>query len=438
MLDYFSRHTNIFRFFLSIARWLDRRIQLWALKKGDTFTHRDWEEIQAEKLRRILIYAHSNTNFWKEQEVSSSGNLINILVTLRLLPITSRILLKKLGTENFMSAPNEHRSTLAYTSGSTSEPLEFHQDERGLIRRNLNTFEEFRYIKMSLKKQTDMLIIGLTTHSDLDDVGIRFTGRDLDDAAIRKGSIYTYIHQYRPSLLISTPSLIKRLALFFQKESIPTYFKAIMYRGEHLDEQEKKELNHIFNCRIYGNYGTRECSIIGMECEWNNFHTAPWMNFIEIINERGQPVPIGQKGRIVVTHFENEVMPFIRYEIGDIGKIDASSCPCDRQTPTITFVGRSGGSIETSSGKSVMILSIATLIAKNFHSSIERFQMEHISRTILIFRFIPLKKYSKAAEGRLLVKLSKIFDNQIQIKIERVSHFRPNATGKIPLLIKRF
>jgi phenylacetate-CoA ligase len=53
---------------------------------------------------------------------------------------------------------------------------------------------------------------------------------------------------------------------------------------------------------------------------------------VEVVDESGQAV-IGKEGDILISDLNNRVMPFIRYRIGDRGRILASQCSCGRIGP---------------------------------------------------------------------------------------------------------
>ena len=51
---------------------------------------------------------------------------------------------------------------------------------------------------------------------------------------------------------------------------------------------------------------------------------------MEIVDDRGQPVPEGTVGQIVGTNLHNRAMPFLRYLQGDRGAVRSIGCPCGR------------------------------------------------------------------------------------------------------------
>lgn len=53
--------------------------------------------------------------------------------------------------------------------------------------------------------------------------------------------------------------------------------------------------------------------------------------------------PPGTPGLLVLTDLLNTSMPFVRYQIGDVGLVaEERTCPCGRVTPVMTVLGRAG------------------------------------------------------------------------------------------------
>jgi phenylacetate-CoA ligase len=63
---------------------------------------------------------------------------------------------------------------------------------------------------------------------------------------------------------------------------------------------------------------------------------------VEIVDEAGQPLGVGQAGEIVVTHLATRQFPFIRYRTGDVGVLGSEKCICGRGLPLLKEIqGRS-------------------------------------------------------------------------------------------------
>ena len=56
------------------------------------------------------------------------------------------------------------------------------------------------------------------------------------------------------------------------------------------------------------------------------------MIIAEILDNDGRPVPVGEKGEVVVTPLGVTGMPLLRYRTGDISFLIAEPCTCGRKT----------------------------------------------------------------------------------------------------------
>lgn len=413
------------------------RMEVWALRQSDSFTKEEWCKIQTIKLQKILTHAGKNVYYWgKVFQQCEFPQKSQTIEDLKKLPILTRRNLKQLLTSSMVARNlSRKRFSRATTSGSTGEPLHFFQDKSDIFRRQIGIVKEF--LNFGIFMDRPLLILGLSTHKQVTPFGVRFTNKELENNEERQ-KIYGFLKAKRPVAATGTSSLLLRFADFAKKDCFVYTFQKIRYSGEDMTKEEKDRLSRAFNTTLFTQYGTRECSYIGMECAGGKLHLTPWINLVEIVNERGESVPPGTDGEIIVTYFENWVMPFIRYDIGDRGKINTEPCPCSRQTPTITFTGRSGGKIETPSGKAVAFLRISSVIAKNFHDAIARFQLEQTAPDKLIFRFIPSARYTSATDKQLTQTLQSLFYNEIVCELNKVSEILPNAEGKTPIFIKNF
>ena len=65
----------------------------------------------------------------------------------------------------------------------------------------------------------------------------------------------------------------------------------------------------------------------------------------------GRPAAPGEIGRCVVTDLGNRNMPLVRYDIGDLIRLDDTPCPCGRNTDTLASIeGRAVDVVTTATG----------------------------------------------------------------------------------------
>lgn len=429
---------NLQKPFHSYIKRLDSVIQNWALSESDNFSAQDWEKIQYRKLHALLISAQETVPHWYNvfRNAGFDARQFSDFSDLRKLPIISRSDVKKEKIENMIALELfQQRSVEAHTSGSTSEPLKFYQDKRDIFRRRINTSQEFRYALGQYETAVPVVVIGLEPHLDLTDFGNRIQVSELENEIARKEEIYPHITTRRP-VLITTASTIRRLEYLLRWDHMQLQFRAIFYRGEHLENSALDKLSKFFKCPIYTTYGSGECSLLGIECSYHRLHTAPWVNYVEILDEQNLPVEVGREGSIVITFLENYVMPFIRYRIGDTGSFSSEICPCGRSTKIINFSGRQQMMLTLPNQIDVPLINLTRYIDEHCSMDILQYQFEDTADG-LIFRYIANGNRISSVEEGLRSYFSAQLHNQCKVIVTAVSEILPEPNGKTSLLIRR-
>jgi phenylacetate-CoA ligase len=85
----------------------------------------------------------------------------------------------------------------------------------------------------------------------------------------------------------------------------------------------------------------QECvAYLGSTCGLSaGAHVAEDYAIVEALDARGQPVPDGTRGTMVVTSLDRD-NPMIRYDVEDIIRIESDPCPCGETTRRAFFEGR--------------------------------------------------------------------------------------------------
>ncbi|MDO8561011.1 MAG: hypothetical protein Q7R91_02245 [bacterium] len=421
----------------STAKRVDFLLQNWALTQSDSFSGEEWRKIQLIKLKKLLIHAREGVPSWDDlfKKIGFIPEKFERFEDLRHIPVITRADIKKIPIEA-LTAKNipRWRFKEAVTSGSTGEPLKFFQDLRDNLRREVNTFHELRYAGVSYRD--NIVVLDLDKHNDLNNFGKRFSSIEWGDSKFRQSVIYPYL-KLKPAVLIANGSNLRRFLFLIRQEAPDTIFKTLMYRGEHISKSERNNISRFFKCPIFTCYGSRETSLLGIECEYHKLHLAPWMSYFEVVSDSEQTVPEGDEGNVVVTFFENFVMPFMRYKIGDRAIINTESCSCGRKSKTINFFGRESEFIKfPDSNKSLSILSLTRRVDENYCNSIGQYQFELIGERLIVFRYVPVSAVNETEKNNLSGLLEKALGHQFRIVLEEVAAINPLADGKTPILIR--
>lgn len=215
----------------------------------------------------------------------------------------------------------------------------------------------------------------------------RFDVFDLSDPALEKfiekfsNTKFEYINGYTSVLVVFAEYLIRKGVLL--KQVCPT-LKVTITTSEVLNESDRSLLINGFGVPVVNEYGASELDIIAFEdkdYDWIINNENLW---VEIVDEQGQPLPDGEEGRIVITSLHNKAMPFIRYEIGDVGSIskhrkgnyqilqslqgrinDIALLPSGKKAPGLTFYYVSKKLLEQ--GGCIKEFIIKQRSASNFH-----------------------------------------------------------------------
>jgi phenylacetate-CoA ligase len=136
----------------------------------------------------------------------------------------------------------------------------------------------------------------------------------------------------KPDVLWGYPSAIKLLAKAIQEKRIKEISpKLIFTASEVLDSGTRNFINSVFNVELFDIYGAWETGCMAWECsEYAGYHVTMDTALIEFIDENGQRVKAGERGRVVVTNLHSFAMPIIRYEIGDFAIPTYEECSCGR------------------------------------------------------------------------------------------------------------
>lgn len=150
-------------------------------------------------------------------------------------------------------------------------------------------------------------------------------------------TIYNMIREFQPEWMFLQTSMAMLLISILRQENLERIdsLKYIELTGEILKNYERERIKEYFRCNVANLYGCNEMNSIAYECPEGNLHCMGSNVFVEII-KNGKRVEAGEEGDIYLTSLNNKVMPFVRYGIGDRGKIKkVNDCKCGNRNPIL-------------------------------------------------------------------------------------------------------
>ena len=206
-----------------------------------------------------------------------------------------------------------------------------------------------------------------------------------------------------------------------------------------LFKQQRNFIKDSFNCEIYEIYGTSEVWSVAFECpEHNGYHMTSENVIIEVVDDDGQRVNPGEKGHILLTDLTNFVMPFIRYDIGDIGIISDEMCSCGRNLHLIKHVHnqlvyRDSQYILSDENKKIYLPDFSFII--DDFNKVSNFQIIQKQSKDIELIIVNEKDYNSDYEKYLRSKLIKMLGN-VSMSIFCVDDIKPDHNGKHNYLVK--
>ena len=139
------------------------------------------------------------------------------------------------------------------------------------------------------------------------------------------------INKYRVTVLISNPTFAMKLAA----KGIPSV-RILFVGGEPFTSVEgyPEKVRAAFGREIgmIDSYGMALCSPIARSCRFEKgLHLLDDFIYAEVIDpSTGEPLPLGEKGELVLTHLTKEASPLLRYRTGDLTFMVEEKCACGR------------------------------------------------------------------------------------------------------------
>lgn len=407
---------------------------------------------QIRNLRRIVTHAYENVPFYRKKfkEARFAPKDLKEIEDIRKIPIVT----KKDLRQNFSDATakniDRRRWKIDSTSGSSGEPLIFYRDA----------------ITDDLKVASDLLANSLCRIAPGDrilwithprQIRVRNSAEFLVRSIWNKATdlrwmsvsdlqeenateVIKSISRIKPRCLYGYTSGLLMLARCLSRHgeirSTP-YVKAIVSSAETLSPSSKKILQETFDCAVFNRYGCRELGgSVAQDCDKHEgLHVNTEFYMMEVV-EDGQSVSSGEKGQIIVTDLHNMVMPFIRYQTGDIALYEEPFCSCGRGFPTIkAIIGRETESINirTSSGK-IITHPGYFLVLGDFVKHIGQFQFIQEKLDELTVKVVPYSTFNSEISEKMRKYLAHNFGNEMKIVIEIVDEIPSERSGKRPIV----
>jgi len=359
-----------------------------------------WRHSNLKRLREILIHAGTKVPYYHRlfAEKGFDPEKADLPTDMNRIPVLSKNQLLENGKELLdPSIPSDQRVENA-SGGSTGKPVVFWQGH------------EYREIASAI--QNNLLIWwGINPYGKK--ASVWGADREFHEQSFRE-KFYAWRHlarslnafrmdqkdmiafcemlvKWKPPYLVGYASALYRFACFAEQNGFDSLrFHAIRSSAEMLYPAYREKIEQVFQSPLYNFYGSREINNLAAECEKHEgLHLLSTWRYVEITDSDGHTVAPGTPGFVTVTDCGNRIMPFIRYQNGDMGVLSETPCSCGRPHPMLKeILGRSVDMIIAKDGTMVHGEYFTHLFYGR--DDIKAFQIHQTAIDKMIVRYVPL------------------------------------------------
>lgn len=414
--------------------------QLWQQLQNNPIRDRQHlNQVQTRGLQHLLDHATANIPYWKDRLAGklSEGSPDHPESRLASVPVLTRAEIQHHREQMRWASPP--RQVLLHTSGGTTDDnLIFYWSRirqtwdramrwRGLARHGIYPGDRVLHIwpGYSRSKTLPRLKQMLRVFRDwlINDAVIEVN----PSSAESLDAVLAFASRYQPQAIIAYPSWLNALAWRIQKGPPRTWpgLRVLMCTGEVLFSFQRRRIEETFGARVIQEYGSQDAGIIAHEDAEGDLRLNGEQLLVEVLTE-GQPSAPGQLGEVVVTHFQTEIMPFIRYATGDVVRQSAREARAG--LPIFPWPeGRTSDLLQTMEGELIPMRPVVErLVEQTELEDFSLFQIEPGRLQVFEIKQESEAKRHQAAEA----VLREMLGQALTIEWRAGSRFAPLRSGK--------
>ncbi|CAG0999610.1 phenylacetate--CoA ligase family protein [Geobacter sp.] len=393
-------------------------------------------EIQREKLGRFLVSVQGTVPHFRD--IPTSPEQFSSI------PFTTKAIIRA-NTDAF-KATGAQRLTRFNTGGSSGEPLIFYLGKQRISADVAAKLRATRWWGVDIGDR-EAVIWGAPVELSKQD-RIRelrdwlFQTKLLSAFDMTEETMTAYLaflREYRPKQVFGYPSSISLLCDVAKQKKIrldDLGVQVVFCTAERLYDHQRQTIAGAFGAPVANGYGSRDGGFIAHECPEGRLHVTDENILLEIIDEQGRPLPVGEVGEMVVTHLESHEFPFLRYRTGDVGALSDERCPCGRGLTVLKSVeGRATDFIVTPSRK--VLHGLALIYKVRDTVGVEAFKIVQEDYDRITLFLVVNGAFTARGEEEIRADWDRRLDSEVAVQIDYVERIPPEKSGKFRYVVSK-
>jgi len=402
-------------------------------------------DLQLERLRELLNYANSHVPYYRclfknlsfDCNIKSLGDLVK-------LPLLTKADIR-LNLDAFKA---EGADTLSRfnTGGSSGEPLVFFIGNERVSHDVAAKWRATRWWGVDIG-DPEIVVWGSPI-----ELGSQDFVRAIRDKLFRTTLLPAFemseakldgfivrIRHFKPSMLFGYPSALAHIAKHACSKGVAMDdlgIKVAFVTSERLYDKQRENIERVFGCKVANGYGGRDAGFIAHECPEGGMHITAEDIIVEIVDQAGNVLPMGQAGEIVITHLATKDFPFIRYRTGDVAVLDEKNCKCGRGLPLIKEIqGRSTDFVIAADGTVMHGLSLIYVIRDV--KGVENFKITQESIELTRVELMVSDEFSEKSINTICEGIGQRLGEEARVDVKVVANIAAEKSGKFRYVISR-
>jgi phenylacetate-CoA ligase len=411
------------------------------LEKTQWMKKRDLHTLQLRRLRGLLANAYENVPYYHQSFRNSNfrPNEVRSLEDLDKVPILKRSEVRD-QLDRMIARNIPKKEFVAFsTSGTTAAPIRFYRSKTDLSWGTAAGHRAYSWAGYEFgDKRAVIWAFEPERARSLKFRVQNLLSRDkiLNCTYLSEEAMAQYaakMHRFRPDFVRGdSPSANLFATFLIQNRHFKIEPKGVSTSTQMLLPHYRKTIEKAFCCKVYDFYGSREISSIAAQCGQHEALHISEENIILEIVKNGEKVSPGEEGRVLLTNLHSYVMPFIRYDIGDFGKVVPDTCACGRELSLMKPIGRTYEYFINSDG-SVTFLRDFQMVFEDL--PIKEFQVVQESYDEIVVKIVSLPDYNDSHTKFILDNIK--WGGKARIKVELIDSIPKEKSGKVRHIVSK-
>lgn len=415
-----------------------------AMEKSQWWSADQLRDYQQQRLQQLLHSVAEHVPYYQRlfAELKLDINSIKTVADLQQLPFLTKAIIREHSDQ--LKADNATGLARFNTGGSSGEPLVFYIGNERVSHDVAAKWRATRWWNVDIGDR-EIVLWGSPIELGSQDY-VRLARDKLlrskllpafEMTEARLDSFIEEIKAFQPKMLFGYPSAFALLAKHAAQRQVTLSdlgIKVVFVTSERLYEHQREAIEKTFGCPVANGYGGRDAGFIAHQCPSGSLHITAEDIIVEVVDEQGQVLPVGESGELVVTHLATQHYPFIRYKTGDIGVLSDQPCSCGRGLPVLAEIeGRTTDFIVAQDG--TLMHGLALIYIVRDLDGVEQFKIVQESRDKTRVLLVVNAAFDNQKEQQIISGFQQRLGASVDIEIEKVADISAERSGKMRYVI---